>query len=215
MIYARILIISVLKSVEPPLTKTCGPGNLRNALFAFFEKPQCRFFVCFFHVYKHRTTVRRMQEPLFMVLHVFLPKGEFMNIQDRFIRALKEEMKRKGWSVKDLALRSGLSARGIDYYLTRQRLPRIDAAERIARALKIPLSQLLDTKKPSANNANEPDIEAMIHISRALDKWLKKYGKHIPPKKYFGVVKQLYSKVKQPGDMPDHDTILDLVNLAA
>lgn len=56
---------------------------------------------------------------------------------------IRERRRRAGWSLNQLAARTGLSRQMLSFVETERRVPTVDTVARISRALELPLSQLV------------------------------------------------------------------------
>jgi transcriptional regulator with XRE-family HTH domain len=75
-----------------------------------------------------------------------------MTFQDR----VKNEMKKKNWIVKELALRADLSTRTVEKYLgARESLPMADNAVKIAKALDVSVEYLVTGHDPGPPDYSE------------------------------------------------------------
>ena len=55
---------------------------------------------------------------------------------------IRERRRRAGWSLNQLAARTGLSRQMLSFVETERRVPTVDTVARISRAFELPLSQL-------------------------------------------------------------------------
>ncbi len=82
-----------------------------------------------------------------------------MDIKERFAKKLKEELKRKKITQKELAKRAKLSEAYVSQILKGKRTPTITVAKRIAESLNEPVSYFLE---------NGTDVKVLLRRNRAL-----------------------------------------------
>ncbi len=82
-----------------------------------------------------------------------------MDVKERFAKKLKEELKRKKITQKELAKRAHLSEAYVSQILKGKRTPTITVAKRIAESLNEPVSYFLE---------NGIDVKVLLRRNRAL-----------------------------------------------
>jgi transcriptional regulator with XRE-family HTH domain len=85
-----------------------------------------------------------------------------------FRENLKSELSFRGMLVKELAEKSGVSIHTINNYLNlRGRMPAAATAVKIARALEVPVEQLIDGRGQTP--ALEPELRSHLQTMQTLD----------------------------------------------
>lgn len=92
-----------------------------------------------------------------------------------FIQRLNEKMKEQGLTKKDLAEKTGLSARAIEYFQNGKRFPNVESLLKISKAFNVSMEYMIgEEDEPSLINSDLSfDTDRMISIIKRSMEYLK------------------------------------------